>query len=335
MLDFADMIVLNKFEKRGAEDALRDVRKQWRRNHPDQIETAGRGDPGFPDHRQPLQRSGREPPVPGAVRARSITRAASGPLDAARDGAPLAVRAHRIPFARSADSRGARRVTSPRSPAQGREARAPADARAAAAQRAHGLYLSLQAAGRPPLCRHRWRRARDSPPATASTRCAPPTTARWRRSAARRWPRCAAWPQRQQAHHRAGILVHRARPRGARRQLLRVAEPQPDSEAGAAAARRLGRDPALPAEREPARRLSVHRRRVSVPARGRRSDAHVRGRRRAGTHQSPLSLSRRGSRGHAAVDGLRLDHAVRRGSGPASGHLRPHRQFRRVHRHAR
>ena len=33
MLDFGDLIVLNKFEKRGAEDALRDVRKQWRRNH--------------------------------------------------------------------------------------------------------------------------------------------------------------------------------------------------------------------------------------------------------------------------------------------------------------
>ena len=33
MLDFADLIALNKFEKRGAEDALRDVRKQWRRNH--------------------------------------------------------------------------------------------------------------------------------------------------------------------------------------------------------------------------------------------------------------------------------------------------------------
>jgi methylmalonyl-CoA mutase len=27
------LIVLNKFDKRGAEDALRDVRKQWRRNH--------------------------------------------------------------------------------------------------------------------------------------------------------------------------------------------------------------------------------------------------------------------------------------------------------------
>ncbi|MBK7249698.1 MAG: methylmalonyl-CoA mutase family protein [Gammaproteobacteria bacterium] len=34
MLDFADFVVLNKFEKRGAEDALRDVRRQWRRNHP-------------------------------------------------------------------------------------------------------------------------------------------------------------------------------------------------------------------------------------------------------------------------------------------------------------
>ena len=33
MLDFADMIIFNKFDKRGAEDALRDVRKQWRRNH--------------------------------------------------------------------------------------------------------------------------------------------------------------------------------------------------------------------------------------------------------------------------------------------------------------
>src|SRR5512139_786754 len=32
MLDFAELIALNKFEKRGAEDALRDVRKQWRRN---------------------------------------------------------------------------------------------------------------------------------------------------------------------------------------------------------------------------------------------------------------------------------------------------------------
>ncbi|KFN41048.1 methylmalonyl-CoA mutase family protein [Arenimonas oryziterrae] len=32
MIDYAELIVLNKFDKRGAEDALRDVRKQWKRN---------------------------------------------------------------------------------------------------------------------------------------------------------------------------------------------------------------------------------------------------------------------------------------------------------------
>jgi methylmalonyl-CoA mutase len=35
MLDLADVVVLNKFDRRGAADALRDVRKQWRRNHAD------------------------------------------------------------------------------------------------------------------------------------------------------------------------------------------------------------------------------------------------------------------------------------------------------------
>ncbi len=33
MLDFADIIAINKFDKRGAKDALRDVRKQYARNH--------------------------------------------------------------------------------------------------------------------------------------------------------------------------------------------------------------------------------------------------------------------------------------------------------------
>jgi methylmalonyl-CoA mutase len=32
MLDLADLVVINKFDKQGAADALRDVRKQWRRN---------------------------------------------------------------------------------------------------------------------------------------------------------------------------------------------------------------------------------------------------------------------------------------------------------------
>jgi methylmalonyl-CoA mutase len=45
MLDLADVVVLNKFDRRGATDALRDVRKQWRRNH---------GKFECPDHEVPV-----------------------------------------------------------------------------------------------------------------------------------------------------------------------------------------------------------------------------------------------------------------------------------------
>jgi isobutyryl-CoA mutase len=48
MLDYADFIVLNKSEKRGAEDSLRDVRKQWRRNHPERVRLADADLPVFP-----------------------------------------------------------------------------------------------------------------------------------------------------------------------------------------------------------------------------------------------------------------------------------------------
>jgi len=48
MLDFAEFIVINKFEKRGGEDALRDVRKQWRRNHPEAARVADEQLPVFP-----------------------------------------------------------------------------------------------------------------------------------------------------------------------------------------------------------------------------------------------------------------------------------------------
>ena len=48
MLDFAELVVLNKFEKRGAEDALRDVRKQWRRNHPERARIPDAEVPVYP-----------------------------------------------------------------------------------------------------------------------------------------------------------------------------------------------------------------------------------------------------------------------------------------------
>src|SRR5688572_10023918 len=48
MLDYADLVVLNKFEKRGSEDALRDIRKQWRRNHPQESKLSDAEVPVFP-----------------------------------------------------------------------------------------------------------------------------------------------------------------------------------------------------------------------------------------------------------------------------------------------
>ena len=48
MLDYADLIVLNKSDKRGAQDSLRDVRKQWRRNHPAEARLPEADLPVFP-----------------------------------------------------------------------------------------------------------------------------------------------------------------------------------------------------------------------------------------------------------------------------------------------
>ncbi|CAM9512387.1 unnamed protein product [Discosporangium mesarthrocarpum] len=47
MIDFADLIVLNKCDRRGAADSLRDVRKQWRRNR-NAMTTAEADIPVFP-----------------------------------------------------------------------------------------------------------------------------------------------------------------------------------------------------------------------------------------------------------------------------------------------
>ena len=47
MLDCADLVALNKYDKRGAVDALADIRKQWRRNHK-QFEIGDDGIPVFP-----------------------------------------------------------------------------------------------------------------------------------------------------------------------------------------------------------------------------------------------------------------------------------------------
>ena len=145
MLDFADMIVLNKFEKRGAEDALRDVRKQWRRNHPDRARLPDSDVPVFPTIASRFNDPGvnrlfmalataleREGNAPGRWTSRAGVPVALEPLEF-RSRDPL------IPAART---RYLAEIA-----AQGREAHRLNAARVAAAQRAHAHYQSLQALG--------------------------------------------------------------------------------------------------------------------------------------------------------------------------------------------
>ena len=149
MLDFADMVVLNKFEKRGAEDALRDVRKQWRRNHPEQMKTPDDQLPVFPTIASRFNDPGvnrlflslcealdRETGQPGHWTRRDEQPVELSPLEF-RSRDPL------IPAARArylAEIAG-----------RGRDARRDADLREQAARRAQGLYLSLKELGDPAL----------------------------------------------------------------------------------------------------------------------------------------------------------------------------------------
>jgi methylmalonyl-CoA mutase len=145
MLDFADMIVLNKFEKRGAEDALRDVRKQWRRNHPDRMKLPDENLPVFPTIASRFNDPGVNRLFLALCRALDDECGEEGRWTTAH-GAPLAVAptefVSRDPLVPSARSRYLAEIA-----ARGREEHGNARTRADAARRAHGLYLSLQALG--------------------------------------------------------------------------------------------------------------------------------------------------------------------------------------------
>ena len=140
MLDFAEIVVLNKFERRGAEDALRDVRKQWRRNHPADFARADAELPVYPTiasrFNDPgvnrlFDAIGRHLDAKG-VGERRWTVSDPGPVEfVSRD--PL------IPGARArylAEIAGG-----------GREARARAERQVQAARRAFVLYRSLREIG--------------------------------------------------------------------------------------------------------------------------------------------------------------------------------------------
>jgi methylmalonyl-CoA mutase len=144
MLDFADLVVLNKFEKRGAEDALRDVRKQWRRNHPDRARLADAQVPVFPT----IASRFNDPGVNrlfGALCAALDAKPEFGGAWPAGDVGP-------VEFAsREALIPGARVRYLAEIAQGGRAARAAIESRVAAARRAQAHYRSLEALADPAL----------------------------------------------------------------------------------------------------------------------------------------------------------------------------------------
>src|SRR5437773_390621 len=107
------------------------------------------------------------------------------------------------------------------------------------------------------------------------------------------------------------------------------------SQGRAAEIRGPRRAAALAPAREPAGRVSVHRRGVPLQARERGSDAHVRRRRQSLPHQPALPPAVEGPAREAPVDRVRLGDAVRLRPRRTARHLRQGRQLGRVDRHAR
>jgi methylmalonyl-CoA mutase len=138
MLDFADFIVLNKAEKRGAEDSLRDVKKQWRRNHPDRAQLPDAELPVFPTIASRFNDPGVNrlfAAVCAALSAKQLGTFSWNPADSGPT--TLTARAPLIP--------GARTRYLAEIALGGRATRARIEAEVEAARRAFGLYESLKA----------------------------------------------------------------------------------------------------------------------------------------------------------------------------------------------
>ena len=316
MLDFADVVAINKFERRGAEDARRDVARQLVRNREafgvvvgGRCRCSARARRASTTTASPRSTStcATCSPSAGWPRARGGCRAVDRPdVDRTPTTVPPArarylaeiagtVRGYHARTAELADAARRRQQLDHRRRAARRAPRGAwrpssrAPTRAADAERRR----------RDP--RRRSRSGRESSSSTAptssSTPCAAARSARRCARDACRARRCRGSPCRAPQDH--GDLVR------------------------------------VPALREPARALPVHRRGVPAEARRRGPGAHVRRRGRPGPHQPALPPARRGPAGDPALDGVRLGHAVRPRPRRAPRRLRQGRHVGRLDRHAR
>ena len=310
MLDFADVVAINKFERRGAADALRDVGRQLVRNReafgkqPADMPVYGTSAATFNDdgvtalyqHLRGLLAEHGLPFVEGTLPPVQVKQLLRHPTGRARRPGPLPRRDHR---------------DRPRLPRAHRRAGRAGTARAAPRRRG-GRAGEADAGGVPALLEQARKALRP----------------RGRRPA-----RGVALGRGVLLRRRAGR--GRARPGDPHDADPRVAVGQPDPARLAADVRRPRRAGPLLAPREPARLLPLHRRGLPVQARRRGPRADVRRRGRPLPHQPPLQAPLRGRRGHPAVDRLRLGDALRPRPRRAPRHLRQGRHVRRLGRHAR
>ena len=144
MLDFAEMVVLNKFERRGAEDALRDVKKQWRRNHPDQLYAPDAEIPVYPTIASRFNDPGVNK-LFAAICAKLQSKSVSARSWQVQDPGPTEF-VSRDPLIPGSRSRYLAEIA-----AGGRKADGDIERIAASASRAYALYESLKALRDPAL----------------------------------------------------------------------------------------------------------------------------------------------------------------------------------------
>ena len=319
MLDRADVVAINKFERRGAEDALRDVGRQMVRNReafgksPDDMPVFGTSAATFNDDGvTALYQDLRD------LLADKGLPVAEGVLAASRH---QAVDAHRHDRARR---RGC--ATSPRS------------ARPSAATTTHDRAVCRSGPPRA-AARVRARRARVAgrrpSGAGGGRRRRPPRRGPHRPARTTSPKQLAAWPVGRRVLLRRRAGRHDPRQGDPQRPDPGVAVRQQDPSGLAAPLPRPRRARRVPAPREPARLLPLHRRRLPVQARGRGPGPDVRRRGRPVPHQPPVQAALRGPARHPPVDGLRLGDALRPRPRPAPRRLRQGRHVRRLGRDAR
>ena len=304
MLDFADVVAINKFDKRGrARRAAR--RPQTIQAQPRFVGSPRRRTARGGHHRVAVQRPRHQRALPPHDEHAGGKDRRGADVNVCRRARHQRKGLHHSPCPHALPQRNRR--DQPCLRPVGGQASGPCRT---SASRANGLRRS----GRPSLrrfgCGAKATRARFGRPPLRLA----PSMARASSPLCRLGIRLSgAWKGHSDSHHKQ-VALSPGHPQGRPSRTQRLARPRQMAPAG-----------------KPARLLPLHRRHLPLQARRRRPHAHVRGRRRSRAHQQALPLRLARHAGQALVHGLRFSHAVRPRPRPAPGHLRQGGQLRGEH----